>query len=278
MRNWAEESKRIDQAVVYLREVVGERKLQAALIAGSGLEALSDALTDVIRVPFAVIPHMKAASVQGHAGELKIGYFAGQPLIVVSGRLHYYEGHSMAEVTFLIRALARLGVKVLVLTNAAGGINSNFSPGSMMLINDHINLMHENPLRGPWQEQDGLRFPDMHNAYDAQLRLRMQEIAQMQNLELHEGVYAALSGPNYETPAEIRMLRILGADAVGMSTVPEVIVARQCGVRVLGISHIANPAAGLGGGSITHEEVMQAGRAAAVKTMGLLQELFRSSL
>jgi purine-nucleoside phosphorylase len=275
IEKWEDQNRKINEALGYITNAIAGLSVKMALVAGSGLEGLSEELEMVKSIPFADIPHMKKSGVQGHAGELKIGYFSGIPVIIASGRLHYYEGHSMQEVTFLTRVMARLGVETLVLTNASGGINRDFKAGSMMLISDHLNLMHDNPLRGPLQEQDGPRFPDMHNAYDKDLRDKMQAIASSKGITLHEGVYAALSGPNYETPAEIRMLKILGADAVGMSTVPEVIVARQCGMKVLAVSHIANPAAGMGDGVISHAEVLQAGRAAAAKTMVLLRELIK---
>jgi purine-nucleoside phosphorylase len=226
------------------------------LVLGSGLGAYADTFQNRTAIPFANLPHFPSSTVLGHSGNLIIGEAEGVPAVALQGRVHLYEGYSVAEVAFPARVLGALGIRQLIVTNAAGGINTAFRPGDLMLITDHINLMGTNPLMGPNMEELGPRFPDMSEAYDVAMRGVAREAAGQKGIFLREGVYIGLSGPSYETPAEIRMFRTLGADAVGMSTVPEVIVANHMGIRVLGISCITNMAAGILPQKLTHQEVM----------------------
>jgi purine-nucleoside phosphorylase len=228
----------------------------AGIVLGSGLGGFTARLTDAETTPYAEIPGWPASGVVGHAGTLVVGTLAGRRVAALSGRAHLYEGHDFRTATFATRVLGVLGVPVLILTNAAGGINTAFKPGTLMVIEDHINLMGGNPLTGPNDERFGPRFPDMTNVYSARLRAHADEAAQEIGLSVARGVYVALLGPSYETPAEIRYLRSIGADAVGMSTVPEAIVARHMGLEVLGISCITNPAAGVLPEPLVHDEVM----------------------
>lgn len=235
---------------------------KVGLVLGSGLGAVARRLTSAVRIAYSEIPHFPETTVPGHVGCLVLGQVEAVQVAVLQGRFHYYEGYAMEEVTFPIRVLGLLGIRQVILTNAAGGIARRLHPGSLMLIADHINLMGAHPLRGPHDERFGPRFPDMTSVYSGRLRELARELGHQIGLTLQEGVYAAVSGPSYETPAEIRMLRRLGADAVGMSTVPEAIVARQMGMEVLGISVIANMAAGISQRPLSHEEVLEAaGRA-----------------
>jgi purine-nucleoside phosphorylase len=226
------------------------------VILGSGLGDVVDAIDVEVAIPYGEIPGARASTVMGHQGRLILGHTKGIPVAVMQGRVHFYEGYEMDEVMFLSRMLGRLGIKKLVVTNAAGGVNTSYKAGDLMLISDHINFMGVNPLRGPNIEDLGLRFPDMTHAYPEELRNIAREVAAGIGLELKEGVYLALSGPTYETPAEIRAFRVLGADAVGMSTVPEVIAASHMQIAVLGISCITNMAAGILNQKLTHQEVM----------------------
>ncbi len=232
---------------------------RVALVLGSGLGAFADDLQDSVAVSYQDVPGFARSTVEGHQGRLVMGMIESVPVIVMQGRFHSYEGYSLSEVVFPIRTFGLLGIKSLVLTNAAGGINVGFDQGALMIINDHLNLMCVNPLRGPNDERFGQRFPDMSEVYARDYQEIAVEESHKMNLELRRGIYAALSGPSYETPAEVRMLRTLGADAVGMSTVPEAIVARQMGIKVLGISCITNMAAGVIGEPINHEEVVETG-------------------
>lgn len=225
------------------------------LVLGSGLGALVDAVEIDARIPYRDIPGFVGSTVSGHAGELILGRLAGTPVVVMSGRVHLYEGYGIEEVVFPVRVLARLGASIVVVTNAAGGIHPDHRPEDIMVIRDHINLTGQNPLVGPNDEALGLRFLDMTEAYDGDLADIAHRAAADTGLTLHDGVYAGLLGPSYETPAEIRMLRALGADAVGMSTVNEVIALRHMGVRVLGLSCITNLAAGISAEPLSHEEV-----------------------
>lgn len=232
---------------------------RVGLVLGSGLGAFADALEDAVAIPYEEIPGFARSTVEGHAGRLVIGKVGGVVAAAMQGRFHYYEGYSLEEVTFPIRALRALGVKSLVLTNAAGGLNNSYTQGALIVISDHLNLMGENPLRGPNDARFGPRFPDMTGVYDSEyIELAIKEAHEMK-LELRRGIYAALTGPSYETPAEIRLFRLMGADAVGMSTVPEAIVARHMGMRVLGISCITNMAAGVLDKPIDHAEVIETG-------------------
>src|SRR5688572_23420782 len=231
-----------------------------ALVLGSGLGAFADELDEAARVPYDQIPGFARSTVAGHAGSLVIGKVGTVPVVAMQGRVHSYEGYSLEEVTFPVRTFKLLGIETLLLTNAAGGINVQLSEGALMVISDHLNLMGVNPLRGPNDERFGPRFPDLSEAYSRDLQQRAVEVARTLGIEIRRGIYAALAGPSYETPAEIHMFRACGADAVGMSTVPETIVARQMGIEVLGISCITNMAAGISDEPINHAEVMETGR------------------
>jgi purine-nucleoside phosphorylase len=246
----------IADAARVVRERLAWRSPSAAIVLGSGLGQFADRLEDAVRIPYEEIPHFPSATVIGHSGELVAGTLAGRTVLVQSGRFHMYEGHSAALTALPVRVFLRLGIGTLVLTNAAGGIRRSFGSGTLMLIADHINLSFRNPLFGavlPGEE----RFPDMSDPYDPALRAVTREVARRRKILLAEGVYAGLLGPSYETPAEIRMLERLGADAVGFSTVQEVIAARAAGLRCLGVSAITNPAAGVTSQKLHHLEVME---------------------
>jgi purine-nucleoside phosphorylase len=230
-----------------------------ALVLGSGLGAFADEFSGAKKIPYAKIPHFPRSTAIGHAGQLVLGKVDSVEVAGMQGRVHLYEGYSPQQVVFPIRVFARMGVKAVILTNAAGGINLNYSAGALVAIRDHINLQGANPLIGPNDDRFGVRFPDMTQAYDAEFRKFVAEAGKKLNMNLHEGVYLALSGPNYETPAEIHSFRTLGADLVGMSTVPEVLAARHAGIRVLGISCVTNMAAGVTGEALTAEEVFETG-------------------
>jgi purine-nucleoside phosphorylase len=250
------EFEKITNAVTFLKTKY-KQKPKLGLILGSGLGVLADEIKNPVKIPYGEIPDFPISTVEGHAGQLVFGLLEGVEVVAMQGRFHYYEGYSFDKVTFPVRVMNGLGVETLIVTNAAGGINENFSPGDLMLISDHINNMGSNPLIGPNDNRLGARFPDMSEAYSKELREIAKEKAQQLNLNIKEGVYVAFTGPTYETPAEIRAFRILGADAVGMSTVPEVIVARHSGVKVLGISCITNMAAGILDQPLSHEEVIE---------------------
>lgn len=263
--------KQADEAV----KVIVERcplRPSIGLVLGSGLGAFAKTLEKAVRIPYGEIPHFPTSTVVGHQGELVLGHSQGVPVAVMAGRVHYYEGHPMAQVIFPVRVLGRLGVKALVLTNAAGSVNVNYKPGELMVIQDHINLMGTNPMIGPNEDQFGQRFFDMSEAYDPQLREIAEKACWKAGVPVRKGVYIAVTGPSFETPAEIRMARGMGADAVGMSTVPEVIAARHMGIRVLGISCITNMAAGVIKQKLDHREVLEVGE--RVKS-GLLDVLGR---
>ncbi|HEU5459443.1 MAG TPA: purine-nucleoside phosphorylase [Pyrinomonadaceae bacterium] len=230
-----------------------------AVVLGSGLGAFADDFEEAVSIPYEDITGFMRSTAQGHAGQLVVGKIDTVPILAMKGRVHYYEGYSLEEVTFPMRTFKLLGIKTVILTNAAGGINVQLQQGALMVLSDHLNLMGANPLRGPNDERFGPRFPDMSTVYSPELQELVVEEARAIGVEVRRGIYGALSGPSYETPAEILMLRNLGADAVGMSTVPEAIVARQMGLEVLGISCITNMAAGLSDAPINHEEVMATG-------------------
>lgn len=244
---------------------------EIGLILGSGLGVMAESMEDATVIPYAEIPHFPVSTVEGHAGELAAGTIEERRVVVMKGRFHLYEGYEAAKVTMPIRAMKQLGVHTLIVTNAAGGINENFEPGDLMLIRDHINFMFRNPLIGPNLDAFGPRFPDMSEAYSKALRDVARRVAEKQGIPLREGVYIAVLGPSYETPAEIRMMRKLGADAVGMSTVPEVIAARHAGLKVLGISCISNMAAGILDQPLSHEEVMETAERAKEKFIRLVK-------
>ncbi len=230
---------------------------KVALILGSGLGGFADTLTDKVAIPYAELPNFPQSSVAGHAGRLVLGTRDGVPVMAMQGRVHFYEGYAPWQVAFPARVLCSFKPGVLVVTNAAGGINLGFKVGDLMAISDHLNLSGWNPLVGPNEETLGPRFPDMSHAYDPKLLAVLEGCAASEKISLRKGIYAQLSGPSYETPAEIRMLRTLGADAVGMSTVPEVIVASHMGVKVAGVSCVTNLAAGIGNQKLSHEEVSE---------------------
>lgn len=230
-----------------------------ALVLGSGLGGFADDFEEAVGIPYEDIPGFVRSTAQGHAGRLVVGKIDSVPVLAMQGRVHYYEGYSLEEVTFPVRTFGLLGVKTLVLTNAAGGINVQLTQGALMVISDHLNLMGVNPLRGANDERFGPRFPDMSAVYSPELQELVVDEAKAIGVEVRRGIYGALSGPSYETPSEIHLLRNLGADAVGMSTVPEAIVARHMGLEVLGISCITNMAAGISDAPINHEEVMETG-------------------
>jgi len=246
----------VSAATSFVRSRLGARAPQIAIVLGSGLGSLADRLTGAVRIPYAEIPGFHVPTVEGHRGELVAGMLAGRSVVAQSGRFHLYEGHPADVAALPARLFAELGVSTFIVTNAAGGIRPSFLPGTLMLITDHLNLTGRNPLIGPVVLGEP-RFPDMSAAYDVGLRTLALEVARGQRTELAQGVYAALLGPTYETPAEVRMLATLGADAVGMSTVPEVIVANARGMRCLGISTITNAAAGVSGAALSHAEVME---------------------
>lgn len=227
------------------------------LILGSGLGDFADTLADRQVVPFSSIPDFPQATVEGHTGAFVFGTCQGKAVVALQGRLHYYEGHSMQDLTLPVRIMSLLGVRTLILTNAAGGVNYNYRPGDLMLITDHINNSGANPLVGQNLPEFGPRFPDVSDLYTASLRRSILDAATAQGIHLQQGVYMMFSGPNYETPAEVRMARIVGADAVGMSTVPEALVAAQCGMQVAGISCITNMASGVTGATLDHQEVIE---------------------
>jgi purine-nucleoside phosphorylase len=244
---------------------------QIGLILGSGLGAYADSFEESVVLPFEEIPHFPKSRVAGHSGNLVLGLTERVPVVALQGRVHFYQGYSMPEVVFPMRVLGCLGIRGLIVTNAAGGINTGFRPGDLMLITDHINLMGGNPLVGENLDSLGPRFPDMSEAYDRKMRETALRVAAERGLRLREGVYIGLAGPSYETPAEIRMCRALGADAVGMSTVPEVIVASHMEIPVLGISCITNMAAGILPQKLTHKEVMDTTDRVKEQFISLLQ-------
>lgn len=248
---------RVHAAAAVVRGRIGARVPQVGMILGSGLGGFADRLEDAVAIPYGELPGFPASKVHGHAGRLVIGTRGGATCVAMQGRVHLYEGHRAAEVAFPARVLVALGARVLIVTNAAGGLNPSWPPGTLMLIRDHIDLLRDHPLRGPNDERLGPRFPDMTTAYPAALRDLVKEVAAAQGVALQEGVYVAMPGPTYETPAEVRMLQVLGADATGMSTVPEVIVARHMGARSIGISCITNQAAGITGEPLSHDEVTE---------------------
>jgi len=246
------------EAVAYIRSVT-VREPHIAVVLGSGLGAFADELADPISIPYYEIPGWPASTAVGHSGKLVFGKLGKLDIAVMAGRAHLYEGYSPAQVTMGVRVLHRLGARSVVFTNAAGGINLSYRQGALVLISDHINLQGSHPLIGPNDDAEGPRFPDMTEAYSAKYRGIAREVAHQLKIQLEEGVYAALTGPTYETPAEIRYLRTIGADLVGMSTVPEVIVANYLGMRVLAISCVTNMAAGILPKKLDHKEVLEAG-------------------
>jgi purine-nucleoside phosphorylase len=259
----------IQETAAYIRTRYPEKPV-LGLILGSGLGPYADTFERRTVIPFSELPHFPRSTVLGHSGNLVLGQAEGVPVAALQGRVHFYEGYPMASVVYPVRVLRELGIQQLIVTNAAGGINAGYRPGDLMLILDHINLMGANPLIGANIDALGLRFPDMSEAYNRAMRDAAVRVAEERKIFLREGIYVGVAGPSYETPAEIRMLRLLGADAVGMSTVPEVIAANHMGITVLGISCITNMAAGILPQKLTHEEVMI--------TTGQVKETFTSLL
>ena len=268
----------IDEAAAALKGRVSASPV-VGVILGSGLSGLADAIHNPKIVPFAEVPYFPVSTVVGHAGRLVIGELEGRLALLMQGRVHFYEGYTMAQVTLPIRVMQRMGIGTLIVTNAAGGVNPDFQPGDVMLITDHLNLVGmtgQNPLMGPNYDEIGPRFPDMSQAYDRELGGSARAAAKRERVLLREGVYAGLSGPSFESPADLRFLRLAGADAVGMSTVHEVIVARHGGMRVLGLSGISNKANLDGSTVTTHEEVIEAGRVIAPKMEKIISGVLRA--
>jgi purine-nucleoside phosphorylase len=261
---------RVEEAAATIRNRCGQLP-ETAIVLGSGLGDFADTLDDSVATPYEDLPHWPASKVIGHAGRLVIGNVAGKRIAALSGRAHFYEGHDLNTVVFATRVMARIGVRHLILTNAAGGINTGFAQGALMIIDDHINLLGSNPLVGPNDERFGPRFPDMSQVYSKRLRALADDAARVKGIPVRHGIYVAVHGPSYETPAEIRAFRILGADAVGMSTVPEAIAAGHIGMEVLGISCITNMAAGVLPEPLDHKEVMMTARRVRGSFIALLE-------
>lgn len=248
-------------------------KPEIGLILGSGLGSLADSIENPEFYPYEDLPHFPVSTVEGHEGRLVIGMLNGKCVVAMQGRSHYYEGYSYNEVTFPVRVMKLIGVSKLIVTNAAGAVNASYKPGDLMVITDHINFSGNNPLIGRNLGEFGARFPDMSNAYNPELRDKVIAISEKLNLDVKSGVYAMMSGPTYETPAEVKMLRILGADAVGMSTVPEVIIANHCGIKTVGISCLTNMAAGILAQPLNHQEVMETSTMVRDKFITLMNEI-----
>jgi purine-nucleoside phosphorylase len=268
----------IDQAADEVRKRTSH-KPRVGIILGSGLNDLADSVQRADVIPYADLPNWPISTVQGHAGRLVIGELEGQTVFIMQGRIHFYEGYSLSQITLPVRVMQRLGLEIMIVTNAAGGVNPDFSPGDVMLITDNLNLMGMtgmNPLMGPNLDELGPRFPDMSQAYDRKLMDIARRAASQTGIALREGVYCGLSGPSFEGPADLRFLRMIGADAVGMSTVPEVIVARHGGLRVLGFSGISNKANLDGSTATTHEEVIEAGKTIAPKVEKIIRGVLHS--
>jgi purine-nucleoside phosphorylase len=269
----------VNEAAQFLRAKMDRLAPTVGVVLGSGLGSVANAVTEAVIVPYGEIPHFPQSTVEGHSGRIVAGRLGGAPVIIMQGRVHAYEGYSPAEVTFPMRVLGMLGVQAVVLTNAAGGIDENYQLGQLIAIADHINLMGWNPQVGPNEPRfglrkgTGLRFFDMTEAYSKRLRRLAQQAAADEGISLDEGVYLAVSGPSFETPAEIRAFRTMGATLVGMSTVPETIVARHMGIEVLGISCVTNKAAGLSATPLSHEEVFETGRLVERRLAGVLERV-----
>jgi len=269
----------VTEAAAFLKARLGSLAPRVGMVLGSGLGAVADALKEPVVVPYGEIPHFPQSTVEGHSGRIVAGLLGTAPVVILQGRVHFYEGYSPAQVTFPMRVLGALGIRAVVLTNAAGGIKEGYRVGQLVALADHINLMGCNPLVGPnearfgFQPGAGLRFFDMTEAYSKALRALAKEAAEAEGETLEEGVYLAVSGPSFETPAEIRAFRSMGATLVGMSTVPETIVARHMGIEVLGLSCVTNLAAGLGAAQLNHEEVMETGRQVEQRLARLLERL-----
>lgn len=260
----------INEAASFIRERLVQLP-RIGMILGSGLGVLGDDVSDPVTIPYSAIPHFPQSTVEGHAGQLVIGELEGRQVLVMQGRFHYYEGYEMDAVTFPVRVMYQLGIRDMLVTNAAGGCNPAFTPGDLMIITDHIKFFDQSPLRGPNLPDFGPRFNDMSDAYTRVLQEKALQVGRDLGISLVRGVYAHMAGPSFETPAEIRMLQILGADAVGMSTVPEVTTAAHAGMRVLGISCITNMAAGILDQPLNHQEVMETGALVRDKFASLIR-------
>ncbi len=263
---------KVNETIEVIRQHISETP-EIALVLGSGLSPIANTLEEAVVIPYSELPHFQQSTAPGHEGRLIFGKISGTPVLCMQGRLHYYEGYSLKDVTYPVRVMAKLGIKRLILTNAAGGVNPKEEVGQLMLIEDHINLLGNNPLIGANEDEFGPRFPDMTKVYSKKLRKIAGEAADSLGLKLVEGVYVAMSGPSYETPAEIRWLQGIGARAVGMSTVPEAIVANHSGMEILGISCISNLASGILGTPLTAEEVIEAGNKVSADFVRLIVEI-----
>ncbi len=267
----------IDEIAQKIKNLISVQPI-AGMILGSGLNDLAESVQDAVHIPYGDLPNFPVSTVHGHKGRFVIGHLEGKPVLVMQGRIHYYEGYTMGEVTLPVRVMQRLGIPNMIVTNAAGGVHPDFAPGDVMLITDQLNLMGMsglNPLMGPNLDEIGPRFPDMSQPYDCDYCELARKIAREDKITLREGVYAGLSGPSFESPADLRFLRLAGADAVGMSTVPEVIIARHGNMRVLGLSGISNKANLDGSTVTTHEEVIEAGRIITPKIEKIVRGILR---
>lgn len=264
----------MDKTIEFIREKTGNFLPEIGIILGSGLGELADEYCD-IAIPYSDIPNFIKSNVAGHKGRLVFAEIEGKKVVMMQGRNHFYEGHSMSEITYPVKVMKRLGVKTLILTNAAGAVNESFRPSDLMIITDHINFMGKNPLVGPNDDSLGERFPDMSEIYKKKLVNLAEKCAEKLLIDIQKGVYLASSGPSYETPAEINMMRLMGADAVGMSTVPEAIVANYCGLDVLGISCISNSASGISDVKLSHEEVIATTNRAKTRFKNLITSVIR---
>ena len=262
----------VEEAAAHIRARGGALP-ETAIVLGSGLGDFADRLQDAVSMPYGELPHWPASTVVGHSGKLVVGNVGGRHVAALAGRAHFYEGHELSTVVFGVRVMGRLGVKQVILTNAAGGINTGFAQGALMIIDDHINLLGTNPLVGPNDGRFGARFPDMSEVYSSRLRKAADQAAAAAGVPVNHGIYVATHGPSYETPAEIRFFRTIGADAVGMSTVPEAIAARHMGLEVLGISCITNMAAGVLPGVLNHDEVMETAKRVRGSFIALLEAI-----
>jgi len=262
------ESKRFIESKSVIKPEIG-------LILGSGLSSIADAVSDGVRIPFGEIPHFAKSTVEGHRGEIVIGKLSGKNVMIMAGRLHFYEGHTLKDVTYPVRLMKHLGVEKLIITSAVGAVNKKFRPGALMLITDHINHIGDNPLIGTEGVLQGTRFPDMSTVYKKELFKKAESVAKNLKIKIQKGVYLAGTGPSYETPTEVKMARILGADVVGMSTAPEAIVANHCGIKVLGISYISNMAAGILKQPLNHQEVIEIGRKIEKRLSGYIKEIVK---
>ncbi|USK32413.1 purine-nucleoside phosphorylase [Bacillus sp. F19] len=262
----------IKQSAQYMKEKVKDLP-EIGLILGSGLGVLAEEIENPVKIPYEQIPNFPVSTVEGHAGQLVFGALKGANVVAMQGRFHFYEGYDMKKVTFPVRVLKEMGVKTIIVTNAAGGVNESFEPGDLMIISDHINNMGTSPLIGPNDSDLDVRFPDMSQAYSRELRTLAKNAASELGIKVQEGVYVGNTGPAYETPAEVRLARVLGGDAVGMSTVPEVIVANHAGMKVLGISCISNMAAGILDQPLSHDEVMETTEKVKANFLNLVKKI-----